>query len=267
MKEIRVRQIKPADYPMLEEFIYHALFIPPGVETPPRDIIYNPGVFIYIDGFGSKHGDCGVIAEVDGKAVGASWTRIIPAYGHIDDETPELATSVLAEYRGQGIGTTLMKRLFELLREHGYKRTSLAVQQKNAAVRFYQRLGYKTVRENDEEFIMVKDLTDMDNEYSMVISTVADKESAKKIAKLLIESRLAACVKMLPIESVYTWQDKFCEEAETMLLIKSRTALFNEIKAAIKENHPYEVPEIIQISITAGLPEYLKWIDDNTRRE
>jgi len=153
------RLIKSTDRLLLEDFIYHAIFIPPDAEKPSRDIIKQPDISIYIDGFGSQPGDFGVIAEIEGKAVGAAWTRIIPAYGHIDNETPELATSVLPEYRGQGIGTMLIHRLFNLLCERGYKNTSLAVQQKNDAVRFYQRLGYVIVRETDEEFIMLKDLT------------------------------------------------------------------------------------------------------------
>ena len=104
----------------------------------------------------------------------------------------------------------------------------------------------------------------MQNEYSIVIITAADRESAKKIAKLLVEKRLAACAQLFPIESIYSWQGKICEENETMLFIKSRTAIFDEVKAAIRENHAYEVPEIIQIPITDGLPEYLKWINDCT---
>jgi len=104
----------------------------------------------------------------------------------------------------------------------------------------------------------------MQKEYSIIITTAADKESAKKIARLLVEKKLAACVQLLPIESIYFWQNKICEENETALLIKSRTILFEEIKTAIKENHVYEVPEIIQIPIMDGLPEYLKWIDDCT---
>ena len=156
---VRVREIASADYPALENFLYHAIFVPPGMEPPPRDIINHPDVFIYIDSFGDNPSDCGVVAEADGRIVGAAWERIIPAFGHIDNVTPELAISVLPDYRGRAIGTMMMSRLFELLREHGYKQTSLAVQKENAAVRFYQRLGYETVRENDEEFIMVKDLT------------------------------------------------------------------------------------------------------------
>jgi len=101
-------------------------------------------------------------------------------------------------------------------------------------------------------------------EYSMFITTCADKESAKAIAELLVKNRLAACVQLFPIESVYFWNGKTCENNEVALFIKSKTKLFDKIAAAIKENHSYEVPEIAQIPITNGLPEYLKWIEDCT---
>ncbi|MCL2857064.1 MAG: GNAT family N-acetyltransferase [Oscillospiraceae bacterium] len=154
---ITIREIEKADYPLLEDFLYHAVFQPPGGPAIPREVIFRPEVFIYIKDFGGEH-DCGVVAETEGQVIGMAWTRIIPAYGNIDQHTPELAISVLPEYRGQSVGALLMTRLFELLRGRGYRRTSLAVQQHNAAARFYTRLGYVTIRENDEEFIMVKDL-------------------------------------------------------------------------------------------------------------
>ena len=157
MMSLTIRPIMPSEYPVLEDFLYHAIFLPPGTEPLPREVIFKPEIFIYIENFGGAN-DCGVVAELDGQIVGAAWTRIIPAYGHIDDKTPELAISVLPKYRGQNIGTMLMTRLFELLRERGYKRTSLSVQQKNAAVSFYQRLGYEAMNKNDEDFIMVKEL-------------------------------------------------------------------------------------------------------------
>ena len=115
--------------------------------------------------------------------------------------------------------------------------------------------------------IMTKELLIEPSEYSMVITTTADKESAMSIAKLLVENRLAACVQMFPIESVYFWRGKICDDNETALFIKSKTALFSKISAVIKENHAYEVPEIIQIPITGGLPDYLAWIADCTLRE
>jgi ribosomal protein S18 acetylase RimI-like enzyme len=162
-QDFRVEEITPDDYPLLENFLYHAIFVPQGIEPPPYELIYDPEIFVYVDGFGTKPGDYGVVAWVQGKAVGAAWTRIIPAYGHIDDKTPELAISLLPEYRGCGIGTAMMERLFGLLKKHGHKQTSLNVQKDNPAVRFYERLGYKTVSERvdhagNEDYTMIKDL-------------------------------------------------------------------------------------------------------------
>ncbi|MDR2558751.1 MAG: divalent-cation tolerance protein CutA [Oscillospiraceae bacterium] len=101
--------------------------------------------------------------------------------------------------------------------------------------------------------------------YSIIISTFPDKESAKRAAKLLVEKRLAACVQLLPIESLYSWQGKICNESEIMLLIKSKTDLLGEITAAIREIHTYDVPEIVQVPIEGGLSEYLEWIWDCTK--
>jgi GNAT superfamily N-acetyltransferase len=81
---------------------------------------------VYIKDFGGRD-DLRVVAEQDGQIVGSAWVRIIPAYGHIDGDTPELAVSVLPDWRGHGIGSQTMEKLFELLREHGYRQTSLLV--------------------------------------------------------------------------------------------------------------------------------------------
>jgi ribosomal protein S18 acetylase RimI-like enzyme len=161
-KPIRVREITPSDYRALEDFLYHAIFIPEGEAPPPREIIFEPEIYVYIKDFGAES-DCGVVAEADGQIVGAAWARIIPAYGHIDENTPELAISVLPDYRGQSIGTMMMTNLFDLLRKRGYRRTSLSVQQNNPAVRFYERLGYKITDEKLDhaghgDYIMIKEL-------------------------------------------------------------------------------------------------------------
>ena len=159
----KVRIMRAEDYSCLPEFLYQAIYIPEGEERPPREIINNPNIIIYIRDFGSQPGDLGVVAEQNGQIIGAAWTRIIPAYGHIDQSTPELAISVLPPFRSCGIGTRLMKKLFEALRESGYKQTSLSVQKDNPAVRFYQRLGYKPSGERldhagHEDYLMVKKL-------------------------------------------------------------------------------------------------------------
>lgn len=102
------------------------------------------------------------------------------------------------------------------------------------------------------------------NEYAITITTCANKENAKAIGRELVKKRLAACVQLFPIESIYTWMGEICEEAEVVLFIKSKTAAFEQIAASIKECHSYDLPEIIQIPITKGMPEYLRWIDELT---
>ena len=163
LKSTKIRVMQESDYECLPEFLYQAIYITEGEELPPRDIINEPEIFVYIKDFGTQPGDLGVVAEQNGQIIGAAWTRIITAYGHIDRDTPELAISMLPEFRGYGTGTRLMKKLFEVLRQNGYKQTSLSVQKDNPAVRFYQRLGYKTSGERldhagHEDYLMIKEL-------------------------------------------------------------------------------------------------------------
>jgi ribosomal protein S18 acetylase RimI-like enzyme len=90
------------------------------------------------------------------------WTRIlsgeVKGYGNIDEDTPEFAISLYKEYRKMGIGTALMRRMLELLKERGYKRASLAVQKDNYAVRMYKKVGFKIFKESEEEYLMICDL-------------------------------------------------------------------------------------------------------------
>jgi ribosomal protein S18 acetylase RimI-like enzyme len=161
----KVRVMRASDYVCLPEFLFQAIYIPEGEELPSREIINDPNIMIYIKDFGTQPGDLGVAAqcEVSRQIIGAAWTRVIPAYGHIDQNTPELAISILPPFRSYGIGTKLMKRLFDTLRKTGYKQTSLSVQKNNPAVRFYQRLGYKMSGERldhagHEDYLMIKEL-------------------------------------------------------------------------------------------------------------
>jgi len=153
-----LRSLCDADKAMMEDFLYNALFLPPGAAPPPHEVVFEPDLHIYIKDFGSQKGDHGIVAEKNHEVLGMAWTRIIPGYGHIDDETPELAISVLPEYRGQGVGERLLGALFRLLREQGYKQTSLSVQKANPAARLYRRIGYETIRDNEDDYIKVKDL-------------------------------------------------------------------------------------------------------------
>lgn len=153
-----LRGLKENEYGLLRDFLYEAIFIPEGVEPPDRSIVEQPELKIYYEDFGTGRADYCIVADDGGRVVGAVWTRIMNDYGHVDDETPSFAISLYKEYRGQGIGTRLMKEMLSLLKEKGYKQASLAVQKANYAVRMYKKAGFKTVDENDEEFIMVCEL-------------------------------------------------------------------------------------------------------------
>ena len=152
------REMLPSEYPLLKDFLYEAIFIPEGVTPPERSIIELPELALYYEGFGDGEADYCVVADDEGKVVGAVWTRIMNDYGHVDDATPSFAISLYENYRGKGIGTAMMREMLDLLRSRGYKKASLAVQKENYAVRMYEMVGFKTVDENDEEYIMVCEL-------------------------------------------------------------------------------------------------------------
>ena len=154
----KLRELAPNETKLLESFLYEAIFIPEGVEPPDRSIIDQPELKIYYEDFGTGRADHCIVADDEGKVIGAVWTRIMNDYGHVDDETPSFAISLYKEYRGRGIGTCLMKEMLTLLKEKGYKQASLAVQKANYAVRMYEKVGFKTIDENDEEYIMVCEL-------------------------------------------------------------------------------------------------------------
>jgi periplasmic divalent cation tolerance protein len=102
------------------------------------------------------------------------------------------------------------------------------------------------------------------SDYGMLLTTTPTREEAARIAKLLIDEKLAACVQLLPIESFYFWQGKTQNEAELLLLVKTRTNLFEKAIARIREIHSYTVPEIVALPFAAGFAGYLNWIDEVT---
>ena len=152
--DYRIREIRENEYYVLSEFLYEAIFIPVGMEKPPKAIIEQPELQVYIADFGKSDDWC-LVAEVKEKIVGAVWVRVMDDYGHIDDETPSFAISLYEEYRNMGIGTALMRDMLEFLKNKGYRRTSLSVQKVNYAVRMYQKVGFEVIDENEEEYIMV----------------------------------------------------------------------------------------------------------------
>ena len=102
----------------------------------------------------------------------------------------------------------------------------------------------------------------------IVLTSAPDRAVAEKIAHALIERKLAACVNILAAcTSVYRWQGKIETTGEVPLLIKTRAAIYDEVEALVKSLHPYELPEIVAVSVERGLPEYLDWISAATVTE
>jgi periplasmic divalent cation tolerance protein len=103
--------------------------------------------------------------------------------------------------------------------------------------------------------------------YCVVLTTCGTPEKARAIAGALVDGGLAACVNMLPIDSIYTWQGRTEETAEILLLIKIKQADYAEVEQAIRTQHDYETPEIIALPIVEGSADYLGWIEAVTRRK
>jgi len=100
----------------------------------------------------------------------------------------------------------------------------------------------------------------------VILVTAANRDEGREIARHLVESRLAACVNILPpVESVYRWQGEVAEEGEFLLIVKSTKALFAEIETEILKLHSYRIPEIICLPIDEGSRNYLQWIADSVK--
>lgn len=103
-------------------------------------------------------------------------------------------------------------------------------------------------------------------EFIVVYCTVPNKREGKEIAKALVEHKLAACVNIIDkMVSIFSWDGKFCEEKEALLMIKTKKELFENVKLVIQKLHSYTVPEIISLPIAQADETYLKWIEHETR--
>jgi periplasmic divalent cation tolerance protein len=98
----------------------------------------------------------------------------------------------------------------------------------------------------------------------VILSTAPDEDTAKRLARGLVENRLAACVNIMPgIRSIYRWQDVVQDETETLMMIKSTRRVFTQLESWLREHHPYEVPEILALPVEFGSLKYLNWVEVN----
>ncbi len=158
--KMEIRPLKEEERPLLREFLYQSIFQKNPTNPIPPLVIEEPNVAIYIENFGQREDDHCLVAQVNGRVVGAVWVRLLNqeprGYGNVDEETPEFAIALLPLYRGQGIGQALMENMIGLLKKQAYPKASLSVQKQNPACRLYERLGFIKAKENEEDWIMVK---------------------------------------------------------------------------------------------------------------
>ena len=158
MNNFKIRPLLSHEYPVLKEFTYQAIFQRDENMPVPRTVLEDPKLKVFYEDFGKPDDEC-LVVEMDNQVVGAVWTRIIcgevKGFGNMDEYTPEFGISLFKAYRNKGLGTQLMQSMLALLKKKGYKRTSLAVQKDNYAVRMYQNVGFYILKELEEEYLMV----------------------------------------------------------------------------------------------------------------
>ncbi len=103
----------------------------------------------------------------------------------------------------------------------------------------------------------------MKPEYQIVTTTIGNTSQAVDLAKWLVEARLARCVQIVPgVRSIYHWDDEICDDDECLLIIKTLTDNLEELMKQLSDRHPYDVPEILAVPVSAGYEPYLKWLDE-----
>ncbi|MGL5360873.1 MAG: divalent-cation tolerance protein CutA [Shewanella sp.] len=106
----------------------------------------------------------------------------------------------------------------------------------------------------------------MQDNYLLVFTSCPDAPQAERLGRALVEARIAACVQLsAPIQSIYCWEGQLCQEQEVSVQIKCLQSRYGQLEQLVQQLHPYQVPEIIAVPVTHGLPAYLDWIKDNTQ--
>lgn len=154
------RPLLPMDQSALWDWLHVSLWDPPPAPLRPRELLQDPRVCIYAEGWG-REGDIGVVGEVDGKPIGACWMRRLRGgvgMGYVDDDTPQLGIALLPAFRGQGLGRRLMVAALEAARAYGYRQVSLTVHPLNPAIALYESCGFEKRETRNTYHLMVAPL-------------------------------------------------------------------------------------------------------------
>ena len=156
---MNIRPVTEADLPFLRKMLYEAArWNPDWPREPIEEVLAEPMLLRYAHGWG-RHGDGGVVAEIDGESVGAAWYRLFteeePGYGFVDDKTPELSIAVVPLHRRKGIGEAVLRACMVQAREEGFQALSLSVAAANRSRMMYERTGFEKVGEEGDSWTML----------------------------------------------------------------------------------------------------------------
>jgi len=154
--------LKEEEHHFLKEMLYQAIFVSPGTNKFAKSILEEPSLKKYFESWNRNDGDIAIVAVHESQLVGAVWGRKFKpenkGFGYIDENTPEISMAVLKNYRGQQIGTDLLKQIENEYFKSGVDSISLSVDKRNPAVSFYKRAGYIFYEDHETAITMVKKL-------------------------------------------------------------------------------------------------------------
>ena len=160
-KEFEIRPLIPSDQSFLWEMLYQSLYVPEGSAPFEREILNHPDIAKYVSDWGREDDSGFVAVDENDRPVGAIWLRLLKGeekgFGYVDDKTPELGMAVSPEYRGKGIGTSLLSSLIKSAEDFN-EYISLSVAIGNPALRLYQRLGFEIVGKHGNSITMKRKL-------------------------------------------------------------------------------------------------------------
>ncbi|MCB0633557.1 MAG: GrpB family protein [Saprospiraceae bacterium] len=158
LDQVQIRYLSVEDRDFFEEMFYTSLFVPPNEPPFSKSIIFKPGLLKYHQDWG-RPSDLGLLLYAPEELIGAAWSRFFrreeKGYGFIDEDIPEIGIALRPKYRGNGLGTTLLKKLLEELRLRGVRAVSLSVDERNPALRLYERVGFKLDHQEEHAMVMI----------------------------------------------------------------------------------------------------------------
>ncbi len=158
IESLTIRPITKKEFRFLDTMLYHAIYVPPGQEKLPTDIIEHPDISRYTKNFG-REGDFCLVAQIHDELVGAIWIRHFDetnkGYGFVDSGIPELSMALYEQFRNKGIGTILLKTMIQTLADKGCRQISLSVDIINYAYDFYKKTGFKDHKMVGDSMTMV----------------------------------------------------------------------------------------------------------------